>query len=244
MKKMYWRPPGLSKLELLLIAAVSIASLLAVENFPREQPQPNYAEKMAATRLAQSMMSAVREAKISRGIHIDPEIDPANTGMVGSVVTPITSNTGYLESKLTSTNPNFAAVVIHMLKRANVQEGDVVAVGLSGSFPALNASTFAALQVLKVVPVVIASAASSEWGATDTNYLWLDMEQTLIERRLVGFRSIAASRGGVDDRGFGISKRGRQLLDEAIQRAEIHRPCTSARHPPRIACRDSPRPTR
>jgi poly-gamma-glutamate system protein len=108
-----------------------------------------------------------------------------------------------------------------MLKRANVLECDVVAVGLSGSFPALNASTFAAHQVLKVVPVVISSAASSEWGATDTNYLWLFMEHTLIEGRLVGFRSIAASRGGVDDRGFGISIRGRQLLDEAIQRAEL-----------------------
>ena len=40
-----------------------------------------------------------------------------------------------------------------MLKEAGVQEGDVVAVGLSGSFPALNICTYAACDVL-VLPSV------------------------------------------------------------------------------------------
>jgi poly-gamma-glutamate system protein len=47
------------------------------------------------------------------------------------------------------------------------------------------------------------------------------MEQTLRERKLVDFGSVAASRGGIDDRGFGISKRGRELLDAAIARAGV-----------------------
>jgi poly-gamma-glutamate system protein len=47
------------------------------------------------------------------------------------------------------------------------------------------------------------------------------MERTLVEKKLTDFRSVAASRGGIDDRGFGISKRGRTLLDEAIARAGV-----------------------
>jgi hypothetical protein len=42
-------------------------------------------------------------------------------------------------------------------KEANVQEGDVVAVGVSGSFPALNISTYAALESLGVRPLVIST---------------------------------------------------------------------------------------
>lgn len=221
MKKLYFRPPGLSRLELLAIAAVALIAMIGVETLPRESLQPNFREKMEAARLAESMMRAVREGKLERGIPIDPEVDPALTGMIGNTVTPITSNTGYIESKLTSTNPNFAAVIVHLLKHAKVEEGDVVAIGVSGSFPALNISTYAAVKALKLQPLIIASAASSEWGATDVNYLWLDMERTLFEQRHIAFRSIAASRGGVDDRGFGISRQGRQLLDEAIDRSGL-----------------------
>jgi poly-gamma-glutamate system protein len=188
---------------------------------PREQRQSHYSEKLAAARLANNAMLAIKEEKLRLGITIDPEADPAGSGLIGSVVTPVTSNTGYIQSKLTSTNPNFAAVVVHLLKRAGIKSGDVVAVGVTGSFPALNVSTYAALQVLKVTPIIISSAAASEWGANDINFLWLDMEHLLFEKRLIGFRTVEASRGGVDDRGFGISKQGRTLLDEAIARNGI-----------------------
>jgi poly-gamma-glutamate system protein len=68
------------------------------------------------------------------------------------------------------------------------------------------------------VPIAIASASASEWGANDVNFLWIDMERMLHEKQVFGFRSVASSRGGVDDRGFGMSKEGRALLDAAIQR--------------------------
>jgi poly-gamma-glutamate system protein len=141
--------------------------------------------------------------------------------MIGTSFSAITANTGYLNAKRTSANPNFAAVLVEHLGDARLPGGSTVAVGVSGSFPALNLATFAALHELGLKPIVISSVSASEWGANNEDYTWLDMEQTLRERKLVDFGSVAASRGGIDDRGFGISKRGRELLDAAIARAGV-----------------------
>jgi poly-gamma-glutamate system protein len=223
MKKVYWRPAHLLPQALLLVACLSLAALTAVESVPLVEKQRFYAEKMAAARLAREGMDAIKEEKQKRGYVTPADADPAGTGMIGESVTPVTSNTGFLDVKLTSTNPNFAAVVLDMLAEAGVGEGDVVAVGVSGSFPALNVSTYAALMVLKVKAISIASASSSEWGANHVDYLWLDMERTLQERGVVDFGSAAASHGGIDDLGLGITERGRALIDAAMERSGVHK---------------------
>ncbi|MFO0565421.1 MAG: poly-gamma-glutamate system protein [Polyangiaceae bacterium] len=223
MKKVYWRPQGVSRSVMLLIAGVALAAFVAVEKFPVSTRQKNYTEKLAASRLALEAFNAVKAEKIARGIGIDPEADPHQTGLIGRSVTAVTSNTGYISAKRLSVNPNFAALVVHWLKRAGVEKGDVVAVGPSGSFPALCIATFAAVQTLELTPIVVSSASASEWGANDPAFMWLDMEKALFEKRLFSFRSIAASRGGIEDYGFGMSQEGRNLIDQAIQRAGVER---------------------
>jgi poly-gamma-glutamate system protein len=218
MQKLYWRPPGISRTALVLVTLVSLAVLVATERFPVVRKQTQYAEKMAAARLAREGMEAIKAEKQRRGYPVDPKVDPAQTGMIGESLTPVTSNTGFLDAKQMSTNPNFAAVILHLLHEAGVKEGDVVACGLSGSFPALNVSTFAALKVLGARPIVIASTSSSEWGANNVDYLWLDMEKTLRDKHLMPFRTTVASYGGIDDLGIGITHRGLALLEDAIQR--------------------------
>ena len=89
----------------------------------------------------------------------------------------MTSLPGHLGSKQTSINPNFAAVVVGMLKDAGVQEGDCVAVGCTGSFPAMNVAVYSALETLRARPIVICSAGSSQYGANTPDLLWIDMER-------------------------------------------------------------------
>jgi len=221
MKTLYWRPPTVSHRALLLIALVAVAALVVVEAFPVERKQHHFREKLAAAQLARASMDAIKAEKLRRGFIIDEEADPALTGMIGQSITAVTSNTGFIEAKLTSTNPNFAAVIVHLLTEVALGSGDLVAVGVSGSFPALNVSTFAALKTLKIEPISIASASASEWGANQVDYLWIDMERTLEESGLIGFRSIAASRGGIDDRGVGITAEGHDLIDQAIERNQL-----------------------
>lgn len=221
MKKVYWRPQGVPRRAMLLIAMVAVSAFLAVEKFQVSTRQRNYSEKLAASRLALEAFNAIKSEKISRGIGIDPEADPQQTGLIGRSVTPVTSNTGYISAKRLSVNPNFAALVVHWLSRAGVSKGDVVAVGASGSFPALCVATFAAVQAMDLTPIVIASASASEWGANDPSFMWLDMEKALFDKRIFGFRSVAASRGGIEDYGFGMSEEGRKLIDQGIERAGV-----------------------
>jgi len=223
MRRVYWRPPRISRSAIALIALVAVAVLAAVESLHVEQRQPWFDQKTEATQLAREAYETIRAEKAKRGIIPDPEIDPAGSGMLGVTLSPVTSNTGYLSAKRASVNPNFAAVVVHLLHQANVEEGDRVAVGTTGSFPALNIATFAAMQTLRLEPIVVSSTAASQFGANNVGLLWLDMERVLAEEGIFRFRSVAASRGGIDDRGFGMSEEGRQMLDDTIRRNGLQR---------------------
>lgn len=218
MKKVYWRPPRISRSAVALTAIVAVVVLAAVESLPLKTQQPWFEEKTRAAELARQAFDVIKGAKAERGVHPDPVTDPASTGMIGVALSPVTSNTGYLSAKQASVNPNFAAVVVHWLRQADVREGDVVAIGASGSFPALNVAAFAAVQTLRLEPIVVASTSASQFGANDVELLWVDMERVLVERGVFKFRSVAASPGGIDDRGFGISAEGRRLLELAVQR--------------------------
>ncbi|MEM1029651.1 MAG: poly-gamma-glutamate system protein [Myxococcota bacterium] len=223
MKKLYWRPPGISVAALTLVAIVATATFVAIERFPVVRKQARYGDKIAAARLAREGMAAIQTEKERLGHFVDPAVDPARTGMIGESLTPVTSNTGFLSAKLTSTNPNFAAVVVHLLDEAGVEKSDTVAVGVSGSFPALNLATYAAMHTLGVRPLIIASTSSSEWGANHVDYVWLDMERTLRQSGLIPFASLAASQGGIDDLGIGLTEAGRDLLQAAMVRNEVRR---------------------
>ncbi len=223
MKRLYFRPSGVSRRALALIATLSVAVLLAVERLPVLEKQPYYQEKVAAARLAAEAMRVIKNEKVARGLQSDPEVDPAGSGLIGAAYSPVTSNTGDLVSKRTANNPNFAAVLVEMLKQAGVRRGDVVAVGVSGSFPGMNIAAYSALQTLEARPLVIVSASASEWGANNPELLWLDMERVLADKNVLRTRAVAASRGGIDDRGFGMSDAGKAVLDAAIERYALRK---------------------
>lgn len=218
MRRMYWRPRKVSRTTLALVACASLGAYVAVEKFPQKVREPHHAEKLAAARLADKAFKAIREERSRRGLAIDVEADPAQSGLVGALMTPITTNPGSLESKQTSANPNFAALAVHYLKQAGLSKGDTVAVGYSGSFPAVNIAVLCAIETLGLKPIIISSVASSQWGANEPEFTWLDMEATLHDAGLVRARSSAASLGGIEDRALGMPKKGRSLLEAAIAR--------------------------
>ncbi len=218
MKKVYWRPQSIPVVAFVLIALFSMGGLAVVEHFKLFVKRPYYREKLEASRLALEAMELVKNERLRRGIPIDPDADPAYSGLIGSFVTPVTTDSGELEAKRTSINPNMAAVVVHLLKKEKLKEGDVVAVGYSGSFPAINLSVCAAIATLKLKPVIISSVGSSQWGANDPRFLWVDMESFLYQQGIFPFRSAAASMGGKNDRARELTDSGRALIRDAIAR--------------------------
>ena len=221
MRGMYWKPEGASQVQRALVAALAVVGLVAVEAFPSEEQQPHYAEKMLAARKAQDALEVIRDASERRGLPLRPKTDPSASRMIGEVLSPITSGSGSLVSKQTSVNPNFAAVVVQWLKDLRIKSGDVVAVGVSGSFPSMNVAVYSALHELGIEPIIISSTAASQWGANDPNFTWLDMEAALRKNEVFPYKSVAASLGGVGDDAIGLTKRGRRMLERAIERNEM-----------------------
>ena len=220
MKKVIWRPKAVSRTALILIALVAGAGMLVVEHWKVVKQRPYYDEKFAAAQLADEAFERIYQVRNSRTT-IDPEFDPLETGLIGVADSSVTSVHGVLRSKQTSANPNFAAVVVDMLKRAGVKKGDVVGVGYSGSFPALNICTTAALQTLEVEPVIISSGAASEWGANIEDFIWIDMEKILFDEGIFKHRSVAATLGGDDDNGARVDVEGVVAIQRSIENSGI-----------------------
>ena len=210
-----------SKSVLSVLALLALIAFLLVEYDKVDVKLKWYDQKIEAAKLSKKASEFLKEFRMQKSVFIDAINDPNETALIGQDITPITTDRGYIEAKLTATNPNFAAVVVEMLKEAELEKNDVVAVAMTGSLPGINIAVHSALQTLKIKPIIITSVGASNWGANDPYYTWLDMERILFDEGIFKFKSVAASVGGGLDRGRGLGPEGRQLLIDAIQRNEI-----------------------
>lgn len=218
--KVYWRPSQIPTGALVVLALISLAGLLMVETMRRQDTQADYGKMVAAAQQMQEGMARIRELRVQIR-QIDTDVDPLDSGLVGVSSSPVTSLSGHLPAKQTTVNPNWAAVAMKMLREARVERGDVVAVAVSGSFPALNLAAYSAIEQLGAVPLIIASGSASQWGANVPGLTWIDMARELRKSGLIDSTEIAASLGGAEDRGIGVSERGREIIRNAIQRSEL-----------------------
>jgi poly-gamma-glutamate system protein len=163
-------------------------------------------------------LAAIRDERLRRGHRFIRHLDPGQTGLVGEAMSLATSLPADLESKRTSINPNFAAAIVDMFQRAGVRPGDQVAIGCTGSFPAFNVAVAAAVETMRLRPIIIHSVSASQYGANHPDFLWLDMERVLYDSGLISFRSAAATLGGHGDRAVGTSAEARAVLAGAIER--------------------------
>ncbi len=206
---------------LAFFAGIALLAFVLVENSTRNERQEYFDEKLVAATLARDAARVIKEYRLKNGVFIDAVNDPNETALIGQDITPITTDRGYIDAKLASTNPNFAAVVVEMLQRAGVKENDRVAVAMTGSFPGLNISVLSALEALHVRPIIITSVGASNFGATDPELTWLDMERVLNQANVFHLRSVAASMGGGSDVGRGLSPEGRAMILKAIKRNNV-----------------------
>ncbi|MDP8209036.1 MAG: poly-gamma-glutamate system protein [Candidatus Electryonea clarkiae] len=210
-----------SKRTLLVLTVVSIAMYIWAEHSHVTKKAPHFDDKLAAAELMKTMMDSLRQFQYANGIFPDEINDPNLTALIGQQYTRITTDIGDLDSKTTALNPNMAAVFINYFKEAGLEEGDIVAAGMTGSLPGMNLAFYAACEVLSLKPIVITSVGASSWGANDPYYTWLDMEHRLMETGLISRRSIAASYGGGEDLGGRLSPEGREYIRKAADRNDL-----------------------
>lgn len=203
----------------LLLAAViaaTIALYLDWRSIPKQEMLIE--ERLAAARLMEDATAIIRDYRLSLGIPIDQTLDPNRTGLIGDELTDLTTTLGSLTAKRTSTNSQFAGVVLEMLVKAGVKPGDTVAVNFSGSFPALNIAVLAACKTMNVKPLIVSSVGASAYGANIPRLTWLDMEKQLLDKGLFSFGSAAVSLGGIAETDGGLDGTGFIEAEAAIAR--------------------------
>ncbi|MFN3235341.1 MAG: poly-gamma-glutamate system protein [Gammaproteobacteria bacterium] len=221
MKKMYWQAHKVPQYLMIIMCVLAIVGMVIVEHYKSLKPQPYFKQKLAAAELASEAMQAIKKERLRLGYKINREDDPQNSGLVGAYTTVITSDHGKIRSKRATINPNIAALVVGWMKDAGLKKGDVVAVGMTGSFPALDICVLAAIKTLKLKPLIILSAGASTWGANLPRFNWVDMQHYLYKENIIPYQPIAASIGGQQDRGKNMPEEGIKILKRSIEKYGI-----------------------
>ncbi len=207
---------------LVLLAFISIAAYSIAYFSRKEFVSTTYEIKIKAATMMQESMNMLKNIRMEKGVFIDQENDPNETGLVGSQFSLITTDEGDLDAKLTTLDPNFAAAMVELLNRADLVRKDSIAVMLTGSMPGANMAMLIACKAMGIYPIIISSVGASQWGANDPEMTWLDMERILFNNGYISARSIAASIGGRNDQGRLLSPRGRELIRNNIDKSRSH----------------------
>jgi len=206
----------------LVIFALFTIALFAIEVTTQKSVRaPYYEDKIKAGQIFQEAMKKTKQERQRIGLPIDEINDPNETGLIGEQYTPITFQRSDVSASLTSTNPNFSAIFIEYFKRLKVKSGDLVAVGVDGTYPAVNLSLYSVLREMGLKPIIITTVSSAMWGANEPTFTWLDIEHSNYREGIFPFRSAAATYGGEDDLGRGFSPEARLLLENATKRNDV-----------------------
>ncbi len=205
-----------------ILCGLSVVFFVLLKRYPQKGPETFRNEMIQASKIMRDATEILKECRLERGFRINRNTDINETGLIGMEHSEITTSIGSLGSKRTSTNPNFAGLVVRLLRECDIQKGDAVAVGASGSFPALIVASLAALEALDLNPLWISSLGASQWGANHPQFHWLHMWQCLEKSGLFSFPPLALSLGGEGDTGEDMDEKGRQLLWDDINGSGLH----------------------
>ena len=120
------------------------------------------------------------------------------------------------KSKLLTTHPNFAAVIVEYFYDAEISSGDTIAVSMTGSFPGANLALLSVCETMNITPMIMSSAGSSAWGANRVDLSWPIIESYLFDNNFLKNRSIVYSMGGDNDNGDNLSDKGIEILESSI----------------------------
>jgi poly-gamma-glutamate system protein len=204
-----------------IIFGLSLVSL-AIFVLSRLLPTPTESVKdkdmLKASMIMAQAIQALRDCPERGGGAAFNKDDLNRTGLIGLETSSLTTSLGNLEAKRTSTNPNFAGLIVHLLKKVGVGRGDTIAVGASSSFPAMIVATLSAAKALELRPLVISSLGASQWGANTPEFTWLEMSECIRRAGIFHVSPLATALGGENDTGLDMTEEERTLLVEKIKK--------------------------
>ena len=170
---------------------------------------------------AKTMNNAIEEIstyKKNNNIPSVPMTTSTNSGFIGIEFSPITTTLGNLEAKQTSTNPDFAALIVYWLNQLKLSSGQTAIIHASGSFPALSIAAIIACEIVGLEPIICSSGGASSFGANIPELTYWDMENYLWKKRIIKHRTQYATAGGNHENGSSFWEGGIDIIREAAIR--------------------------
>ena len=190
------------------LAAFVVLACIVLRWARVEKPLPIYEEQFMA---AEKMLTAYEFLWAACPDDLkDPSRDPNRTGLIGPEFGDLLTTLGSLTAKRTATNPDFAALFIRWFWELGLGPGDRAVLACSSSFPALILAAVIAAEVMDLEPFIMLSLGASSYGATSSQWTWLDMEEVLYSHGLIRHRTTIVSLGGEGDVGSSLSVEGKE----------------------------------
>lgn len=206
---------------ILILFVLSLLFFFLARTIPMRKANSITDEMIEASKIMTEATESLKECQKEKGISLENNSDINQTGLIGLEFSSITTSVGSLEAKRTTTNPNFAGLVVFLLKEAGVKKGDTIAVGASGSFPGLIVAVLSAAKSMDLRPLVICSLGASQWGANNLDFHWLHMQDCLLKREVFVIEPIELTLGGDRDIGEDMDAEGRALLIKDVKESGI-----------------------
>lgn len=204
---------------LLILALLGILLILYLNYWRPVQQHEHYELMIKAATIMEEATSIIKAERDRIAIPIDKTIDINSTGLIGYEFSEITTSNGDLEAKRTTSNADFAALMVLLLKKAGLTEGDTIAIGASGSFPGALIATLSAAKAMGLHVVLITSYGSSSFGANIADFTIVHMYESL--KAFFPVKFYAFSLGGTKDLGIDMLEEGREVvLADALTRTD------------------------
>ena len=211
-----FRPQIQKTSTLFFIALFNLVLVFLAVNSETKVKKIGYDDKIIASELMEQLIF-----EINKNFRIEKsKLDLYNSGLIGLQNSPITTiqdnDSLMFKSKLLTTHPNFAAVIVEYFYDAEISSGDTIAVSMTGSFPGANLALLSVCEIMNITPMIMSSAGSSAWGANRVDLSWPIIESYLFDNNFLKNRSIVYSMGGDNDNGDNLSDKGIEILESSI----------------------------
>lgn len=199
-----WIKAKVSTTYLVLLFTFALIGIILIENNKKLETYSAFEQQILAAQIMKQSFEEIKQYRVSLDILIREELDPNRTGIIGEEFTDITTTIGNIEAKRTSTNYDFAALLVRYLTELDLKKGDVIAIGASGSFPSLVMATLSAARAMDLKPLLIYSIGSSMYGANIPGFTFIQMLDILNQKNILPYKITAISLGGDNDRADGL----------------------------------------
>lgn len=211
-----FRPQIQKTSTLFFIALFNLVLVFLAVNSETKVKKIGYDDKIIASELMEQLIF-----EINKNFRIEKsKLDLYHSGLIGLQNSPITTiqdnDSLMFKSKLLTTHPNFAAVIVEYFYDAEISSGDTIAVSMTGSFPGANLALLSVCETMNITPMIMSSAGSSAWGANRVDLSWPIIESYLFDNNFLKNRSIVYSMGGDNDNGDNLSDKGIEILESSI----------------------------